>query len=395
MIPRFKPMLGKEELCAIFSTSNNAVEKFEKDFATKFGTKYGLSFSYGRSALWSFFNALNVKDAEVILPAYTCSVVAHAIVLSGNIPRFVDINLSDYNMDLDLVERSINEKTQAVVATHLFGYPLNVDSLNEIVKHAEQRFGHKIWIIQDCAHSFGARYQGKLVCNMGDAAIFGLNISKTITSIFGGILLCSDEGIYNRIKSWRDNNCGQPRCSKSVYHGIYLGLIYLAFNKRVYRLVNWLQEMTPLLNRLTKAYHLDEKIHFPPDFNDRLSELRAKVGLVQLKKYDCIIEQRVKNAKFLDEYLPKGDDWVLPPIKAGATYSHYVVRVPNRHQVVEEYKHKGIQLGQLIDYSIPEISAYKRYAFNQKFPNSNMCSKHMINFPIYMENAQLELLFTD
>ena len=78
---------------------------------------------------------------EIILPAYTCVVVANAIVHSGNIPRFVDISLDDYNMNLDLLEQNITEKTGAIIATHLFGYPLNVDLLNEIVTSAEKKFG--------------------------------------------------------------------------------------------------------------------------------------------------------------------------------------------------------------------------------------------------------------
>ena len=186
MIPRFKPYLGKEELLAAITPDKSAVEKFETEFARTFEAKYALAFPYGRSALWALFKAMDIHDAEIIMPAYTCVVVAHAIVLSGNTPRFVDITLHDYNMDLNQVAEAICGKTQAIIATHLFGYPLDIDQLGEIVREAEHRFGHKIWVIQDCAHSFGAQWKGKQVCGAGDAALFGLNISKMITSIFGG-----------------------------------------------------------------------------------------------------------------------------------------------------------------------------------------------------------------
>ena len=98
MIPRFKPHLNQEELLAAMTPDQGAVERFEEEFARTFEAKYALAFPYGRSALWALLNALNIHDAEIILPAYTCAVVAHAIVLSGNSPRFVDINLHDYNM---------------------------------------------------------------------------------------------------------------------------------------------------------------------------------------------------------------------------------------------------------------------------------------------------------
>ena len=161
MIPRFKPYLGIEELLAAIAPDKGSVEKFEEEFARVFDGKYALAFSYGRSALWALFKSLDIQDAEIIMPAYTCVVVAHAIVLSGNRPRFVDITLHDYNMDLNQVADAINKKTKAIVATHLFGYPLDVDRLAEIVRKAETRIGHKILVIHDCAHSFGARMERK------------------------------------------------------------------------------------------------------------------------------------------------------------------------------------------------------------------------------------------
>lgn len=392
MIPRFKPYLGKEELFALFQHRPNTVAQFETEFARTFAAKHALAFSYGRSALWAFFKALDIQNAEIIMPAYTCSVVAHAIVLSGNIPRFVDITLYDYNMDLEQVAAAINERTRAVIATHLFGYPLNVDRLNEIVRTAQARFGHKIWIIQDCAHSFGARWQGKLVCNEGDVALFGLNISKTITSIFGGMITTNNPTLANRLRSWRDEHFLWPGLLKVLRRGLYLLAVYPAFNEQVYGFVNWLQEETPLLNRLTKAYHLDEKIHFPPDYLDQMLAVEAQVGLAQLQKYPEIVRRRQENARYYTEHLSDMPDWVLPPLVEGATYSHYVVRVPDRMNTIKALQKENIQLGQLIEYSIPHIPAYQPYAAGQEFPNSRLCSRHTINLPVHIQTRQLKVI---
>ena len=84
MIPRFNPVLGGDELRAAFACAPGTVTRFEVEFAQTFGAVAGLAFPYGRSALWAFFKAVGLEQAEVILPAYTCSVVAHAVVLSGN-----------------------------------------------------------------------------------------------------------------------------------------------------------------------------------------------------------------------------------------------------------------------------------------------------------------------
>ena len=284
MIPRFKPWLGCSEFAALFRPKRGAVQRFEHEFAKSFEAAEAVAFRYGRSALWAFLNAVGVKDAEVVMPAYTCSVVAHAISLSGNTPRFVDIRLNDYNMDVDLLPEVINERTRAVVATHLFGYPLDLDRVEQIVADAEAKYGHKIWLIQDCAHSFGASWKGRLVGTSGDVALYALNISKMMTSIFGGMLTFSDPGLAARVRAFRDQNFKKPHWSKTWKRRAYLVAVYVAFHKWVYGFTYWLQVRTPLLKGLTDAYHLDDQIHFPPDHLDQMQDVEAAVGLVQLDK---------------------------------------------------------------------------------------------------------------
>lgn len=383
MIPRFKPYLGKEELFAALTPNRKAVERFEASFARTFEAKHALAFSYGRSALWAFFKAMNIQGAEIIMPAYTCTVVAHAIVLSGNKPRFVDITLHDFNMDLDQVAAAINENTHAIIATHLFGYPLDIERLSEIVKEAEKRIGHKIWVIQDCAHAFGAKWKDSLVCNAGDAALFGLNISKMMTSIFGGMITTNDEKLYEKMKKYRDAHFKKPGFAKTLRRLLYLLAVYPAFNEHFYGFVYWLQEKTPFLDRLTKAYHLDEQIHFPPDHLDRMLPIEARVGMAQLKKYPMIIKKHREAVDHYDQYLPAYEGWVKPPLVEGASYSHYVVRVPDRQKVMLDMAKKGVQLGQLIEYSIPYIDAYKPYAHEIDYPNSEYCSRRTINLPVH------------
>jgi perosamine synthetase len=385
MIPRLKPYLGKEELLAALRRQEDAVVRFEEAFARTFEARYAIAFPYGRSGLWAFFKALGIQGSEVIMPAYTCVVVAHAIVLSGNIPRFVDITLYDYNMDLDQVEAAINERTRAIIATHLFGYPLNVDRLSEIVRMAEARWGHKIWVVQDCAHAFGARWQGKLVCNEGDAALFGLNISKMITSVFGGMIAMNDPELHRKLRAFRDEHFVQPGLLKRIGRFLYLLVVYPAFNERIYGLVNWLEEGTPLLDRLTKAYHLDGRIHFPPDYLDRMIALEAKVGLAQLRKYLEIVRRRRENARYYDQCLQNILDLEPPPLVEGATYSHYVLRVPDRRGMLKAFRRQGVQLGELIQYSVPQIGPYQRHADGQLFPNSHLCSRHTVNLPVHAE----------
>ena len=378
MIPRFKPTLGLKELMALFGRNHGAVELFEKEFAKTFQAVDAVTFPYGRSAQWAFFNAVGIKDAEVIMPAYTCSVVAHAVSLSGNIPRFVDIKLDDYNMDLDLVQAAINQKTKAIIATHTFGYPQDIDRLETIVREAEERLGHKIWLMQDCCHAFGAEWKGRMIGTSGDVAVYAFNISKIITSIFGGMLTFQDQSLADKVRAWRDQNFQKAHWSKAILRRLYLLAVYFAFNPKIYGFTWWLQEKTSLLNKFTKAYHLDNKIHFPPDSLDKMLPVEAAVGLVQLCRYSLIVKRRRDRAKFYDENLSRREGWVFPPLVEGATYSHYAIRVPNRESIIKEYVQKKIHLGSLIQYSIPSLLEYSSEHTIQK--NSEIASKSMINF---------------
>jgi perosamine synthetase len=380
MIPRFKPWLGWPEFLALFKKNIGAVENFEKEFAKTFDAVEAIAFPYGRSAQWAFFNAIGIKNAEVIMPAYTCSVVAHAITLSGNIPRFIDINLYDYNMNLDDAELAINKNTRAIIATHTFGYPQDLDRLESMVKRAEKLYGHKVWLIQDCCHAFGAEWKGKKIGASGDVAIYAFNISKIITSIFGGMLTFQDKALADKVRDWRDKNYKAASWFKAIQRRIYLLAVYVAFHEKFYSFTLWLQKKTSLLNKFTRTYHLDNKIHFPPDYLDKMLDVEAAVGLEQLKKYSKIIKHRIEKAKYYDKNLQRKEGWRLPPIIDGATYSHYTVRVPNRDKVISEYNSKGIELGELIQYCVADLEEYSSSKSN--YPHSHKASTTSINFTV-------------
>lgn len=388
MIPRFKPWLGWSELLALFKSNKGAVERFEKAFAKKFNAVDAIAFPYGRSAQWAFFKALGLKNAEVVMPAYTCSVVAHAVSLSGNTPQFVDVKLDDYNMNLDEAEAAINEKTRAVIATHTFGYPQDIDRLEVMVKRAEEKYGHKVWLLQDCCHAFGAEWNGRMIGTSGDVAVYAFNISKMITSIFGGMLTFQDQALADKVRAWRDANYRPAGWIKDMQRRLYLLSVYIAFNKKFYRVTWWLQEKTRLLNRFTKAYHLDNKIHFPPDYLDHMLQVEAAVGLKQLERYDEIIARRRANAAWYDQYLERREGWLFPPIRSGATYSHYVIRVLDRKAALDEWAAKGVHLGELIQYSIPQLPEYSR--IGRTCQRSEEASMSTINMPMTTSSKTLK-----
>ncbi len=347
---------------------------------------HALAFAYGRSALYSFFKAMEIENAEVIIPAYTCVVVPHAIVMSGNIPVFVDINLSDYNMNLEQLEKAISPRTRAIIPTHLFGYPMDTERVNEIVA----KTGRNIFIIQDCAHSFDAEYKGKNVANQGDAAIFGVEIGKFMSAVYGGMMTTNDDSIYEKLKQYRDKHFSHPRLLKQARKLAFMTTVYIGFENSMYEFVNFIERNSSFLDKFTK-YYRENKIDFPKDFNLLMGDLEARVGQVQLDKYEWIKQKRRTIAEFYNTQLQEIEGLELPPIVEGATYSHYALRVKNRNQIIHEMRKKGVQLGQLIEYSVPHMAAYRNYA-NKDYPNSLLCSKTTINLPCYPNLRDKDLL---
>jgi dTDP-4-amino-4,6-dideoxygalactose transaminase len=310
-------------------------------------------------------------------------VVPHAIVLSGNIPVFVDCEAGSPNMSYEKMEQAITARTRAIMVTHLFGYPMDVDRIAAMVTLAEKKYQHKIYVVQDVAHSFGARHKEKLVTEYGDIALFGLNISKTITSVFGGMITTNDSEISDKLRTFRDSNFKKKSFLMRVSRLIYLKAVWIAFNPYFYSIVNLL-ERSGLLDRFSKYYD-EERIYFPSDWDYLPSGIEANVGLVQLDKYDAVIERRSKNALLWKDYFKNDPDIKFFPGIEGATYSHCVGRVQDQDSWVDSYRKKNYQLGILIEYCIPEMSSYKKYS-TQDFPVASDYSRHMVNFPIWMKH---------
>jgi dTDP-4-amino-4,6-dideoxygalactose transaminase len=380
LIPRLKPCFDHKELLAALIPTSGNIEKFENEFAGRFECSYGIMFSHGRSGLYALLKIWGLNDAEVVVPAYTCVVVPHAVVLSGNAPAFVDCAKGSFNMDLDGVRKAITPKTRVVIPTHLFGYPMDVKAIEVIVQEAEEKYGHKIFVVQDCAHSFGAKWDGDLVTKYGDAALFGLNISKTTSSIFGGMIITNNKQVADELRSFRDGNFKQRGFEKTIKRFLYLLSTYATFNPYVYYWVNKL-ERHGLIDHFVKYYD-ESEIKFPSDWDEMPKEIEARVGLANLEKYDQIIARRTDNARRYFSGLRDRIGMKLPPNDTGATFSHFVVLVENKDRLLKECLKRGIQLGWLIEYSIPEMTAYGAHS-PAEFPTSANYTRSTINLPVW------------
>jgi len=370
------PPLGTKELAAALDLfERNALEKFECAFSRAMGAKYALAFPYGRTALTVLLEALDLRRREVLCPAYTCAVVPHAVVYSGNTPVFVDCETGGFNMDLDQAERLVTRKTGALIATSLFGYPVDLDRL-ESIRNAYPN----LHVIMDSAQSVGAAWKGRPVHKEGVAALFGLGISKTITSIFGGMITTDDSSLYNRLKQVRRVRMVPSTWIKTLRRLVYLFTSMPAVYTRLHGMVGWLSSW-----RALEAKWLEEDetvLHMPPDYLVGLSGLEARVGEANLARLNRTLRNYADSAGHYFGHIPNRGGVTLPPEIPGATYSHFVLRVSDRDEWIQKGLQAGIQLGTLYEYSMPELPDYGSSS-PDLFPKAGNLARSTLQLPVW------------
>ncbi len=170
------------------------INKFEKDFAKYIGTKFAIGTSFGRTALYLGLRAAELKGQDVIIPAFTCSVVRHAVIMAGAKPIFVDINPDTFEYNFDALKKSITTDTKAIILTHYFGrVSRDIDKIIQIAKL------NKLLLIEDCAHSLGGEYRARKIGTYGTFSIFSL--TKNMINFGGGVLVTDDDTIYQNART--------------------------------------------------------------------------------------------------------------------------------------------------------------------------------------------------
>lgn len=376
MIPRFRCGLGLREIVgALGFGGHRDIERFERAFAGAMGQEHAVAFPYGRTALVALLRGLGIERRAVVCPAYTCVVVPHGIVHSDNVPHFVDSG-PDANMDLSVAEEIVERHDAAMlIATSIFGHSVDLDSIQAIRQRRPNLF-----VLQDCAHSFEARWHDVPVQREGNAALFGLNISKIATSIFGGMLTTDDETLARRVRNWRGANVSAPRLGKQLQRFFYMVASCLAFRHVFFGVVHRLTR-SGSLTRLTDYYD-EAVIDLPSDAFDGISPVEARVGRIQIEKADELINARRRYAERYRSELGSAPGIAFPNVPKGSSFSHVVGAVADRPAIREAARRSGIELGHVIEYSIPEMTAYREQVQGETFPVASYLARHVVNLPV-------------
>lgn len=261
-IPFGKPIVSSKEFRAVLDVLKSGkyvhgrkTEEFEELFKRFVKSRYAVTVSSCTAGMHLFYFAIGLsKGDEVILPAQTHVATAHAVELLGAKPVFVDCELETGNIDVKQIEKKISKKTKAIAVVHFLGVPADMIKIKKIAKK------HKLFILEDCALSLGAKIRGKHTGLFGDAGVFSFYPVKHITTGEGGILITNNKKISEKIKSKKafgvDKNYNQ-RNYPGKYDVKELGLNY------------------------------------------RMSEIHASIGVEQIKKIKKFLKIRKRNFDFL------------------------------------------------------------------------------------------------
>src|SRR5262249_6003995 len=151
--------------------------------------------SYGRMAFYYILKALNLPPgSEIILPALTFWVVPELARVAGYTVAFADVDPATFTMDPCALERAISPAPRAVVPTHLYGLPCDMDAIMSIASR------HRLRVVEDCAHALGATFDGRPVGTFGDAGFFSFQTLKPLNCYGGGLAIVKDDAVAARVR---------------------------------------------------------------------------------------------------------------------------------------------------------------------------------------------------
>lgn len=177
------------------SSAGSYVDKFEKDFANFLNVKKAVVISNGTSALFLALKILNIKEGdEVIVPSLTFISSVNVIKYVGAEPVFVDVCRDTFVMDVEKVEELIGPRTKAILPVHLYGHPVDMDSLIAIANK------YNLYVIEDATESLGSLYKNKHTGTIGDVGCFSFNGNKLITTGGGGMLVTNNKTLGEKAK---------------------------------------------------------------------------------------------------------------------------------------------------------------------------------------------------
>ncbi|MEW6103500.1 MAG: DegT/DnrJ/EryC1/StrS family aminotransferase [bacterium] len=355
ILPISKPFLGDEEALAAkeailsgWVSQGPRVAEFEEKFAEYVGSRYAVAVTSCTTALHSALAVSGVSfQDEVIVPSLSFIATANAVVHCGATPVFVDIDLETCNIDPQKIEEKITEKTKVIMPVHQMGLPADLDAIKNIADRYELK------VIEDAACAIGSEYKGKRIGGYGNIACFSFHPRKIITTGEGGMITTDDKEIAERLRRFR-------------HHGMSVSDL-----------------------ERHKANKVIVESYIEIEYNYRMTDIQAAMGIAQLEKLPFILEKRREIAEFYNKVLseikviriPKIPDYIYH------NYQSYWIEILDlspisRDMLMERLLEKKIATRRGI-MAIHMEECYIKRGNMPRLPMTERITKNTILLPIY------------
>jgi dTDP-4-amino-4,6-dideoxygalactose transaminase len=334
LLPQLRAIWASGEL-----TNGQTVSEFERRVGMGMPGREVIAVNSCTTGLMLTLRALGV-EGEVLLPSFTFTATAHAVVWAGCVPVFVDCNASTLNVDVDDLRRKITPNTSAIVAVYVSGNPPALEALEDVARE------HDVKLVLDAAHALGATFKGRPSGTFGDAEVFSLSPTKTITTFEGGIVSVRDAEIARRMRIGR--NYGNP----GNYDCEFVGL------------------------------------------NARMSEIHALVGL---QSYDALqqnVEARRRLASLYTERLGGVRGILVQSIEPGneCSFKDFSMRIvasefgATRDEVRNVLERHNIETRAYFDPPVHRQAAYRKRdaARIPELPTTDAVASEILNLPLHV-----------
>jgi dTDP-4-amino-4,6-dideoxygalactose transaminase len=353
--PAYEPWISNEDKKIVNKTLNQSMltlgpqlEKFENDFCKYSNAKYAVAVSNCTAALHLSLMALGIKKGdEVIIPDLTFVADANAILACNAKPIITDINKENFFLSTSNIKKNITKKTKAIIPVHIYGQVCNIEEILDIARD------NNLKVIEDCAHAIGTFHKSKHVGTLGNTGCFSFYPTKNITTAEGGMVITNSEQIAKKVRQLRSH--GMTKSLQSRYSSEY----------------PWVFDI------------------LEPGYNYRLDEIRASLGITQLKRIKKINQLRKKASLYYYKNLQNIPGIILPDMVNDKTHSYhlYTIRVTkpyklSRNQLFKKLKNNGIRTT-VYWMPIHEYTAYQKFAKKSNIVNTIKIYDEILALPLF------------
>ncbi|ADR19703.1 DegT/DnrJ/EryC1/StrS family aminotransferase [Calditerrivibrio nitroreducens] len=337
------------------------------------------TFFKGRVALYAILKGMGIKEGdEVILPGFTCVVVPNAICYTGGRPVYVDIDPSDYNIDVNKIEEKITDKTKAIIAQHTFGIPARMDEIRTVCKK------YNLFLIEDACHCLGSTYKGVEMGNFGDAAFFSSQWSKPVTTGLGGWAQINNPDLIASIERvYADFNIPSKK------EELLLDAQYNLYEKFLTPKLFWIaQSSYRKLSSLgiTVGSSSNDELEYekPQNFEKRMGLTQERLLFKKLLNKKEIISHRKKITSIYREYFLNEYD-KLKNDNTEIIFLRFPLLVRDKKGILAKAKRFKIELGDwFLSPLHPNLTGWEKVFYQKgECPIAEDISERIINLPTH------------